>query len=219
MKLNNMSKLWITSLLLVLFVTNIQAQEKTEKRGKVTLDGMPFEYMIDECGDTLIMADLGDVSISSMRMFDNPEDLKTYRRYRRYAYHVYPYASEAIKIFREMEYATTDLKNSKRKKYIRQLQRDLKKEFEDPLRKLTKTQGMILFKMIERELDDSMFDLLKDLKGGLSASWWGTVGRMYGHHLKDGYVVGEDKILDLVLNDIDISYELPERKVIGDGGK
>jgi hypothetical protein len=199
---------------------SIIAQDQTEKRGKVTVDGTPFEYMIDECGDTLIMADLGDVSISSMRMFDNPEDLKTYRRYRRYAYHVYPYAAEAIKIFREMEYATDDLKNSKRKKYIRQLQRELKEEFEDPLRKLTKTQGMILFKMIERELDDSMFDLLKDLKGGLSASYWGTIGRVYGHRLKDGYVIGEDKILDLVLTDIDISYEMPERrKLEGDDGK
>ena len=214
-----MRALWTMALLLIFAGVNMHAQTETEKRGKLTIDGMPFEYMIDECGDTLVMADLGDVSISSMRMFDNPEDLKTYRRYRRYAYHVYPYAAEAIKIFREMEYATMEMKNSKRKKYIRQLQKELKEEFEDPLRKLTKTQGMIRFKMIERELDDSMFDLLKDLKGGLSASWWGTVGRMYGHHLKDGYVVGEDKILDLVLNDIDISYEIPERRMIEDEGK
>ena len=178
-----------------------------------------FEYMIDECGDTLIMADLGDVSISSMRLFDNPEDLKTYRRYRRYAYHVYPYATEAIKIFREVDYATNNMKPAKRRKYIRKLQKDLKDEFEDPLKKLTKTQGMVLFKMIEKELDTSMFLLLKDLKGGLSASYWGTLGRLYGHRLKDGYKRGDDHILDVVLDDIDISYELPDREgFVDDGG-
>lgn len=204
-----MRKYWILVIMGLLISNVIFAQTDEEKRGRTTINGIPFEYMIDECGDTLIMADLGDVSISSMRMFDNPDDLKTYRRYRRYAYQVYPYATEAIKIFREVEYATNTMKDSKRRKYIRQLQKDLKEEFEDPLKDLTKTQGMILFKMIEKELDTSMFDLLKDLKGGLSASYWGTIGRLYGHHLKDGYVRGEDKILDLVLDDLDISYELP----------
>lgn len=191
-------------------VVTLNAQE--EQRGKISLNGMPYEYMIDECGDTLIMADLGDVSISSMRMFDNPEDLRTYRRYRRYAYIVYPYAAEAIKIFREVEYATNNMKNNKRRKYVRKLQKDLKEEFNDPLRKLTKLQGMILFKMIEKELDTSMFDLLKSLKGGVNASYWGTMGRLYGHRLKEIYQRGDDPILDIVLDDIDISYELPDRE-------
>lgn len=207
---HEIKKFGFFAFLLVLCSQATQAQTTTEKRGKTVINGLPYEYMIDECGDTIIMASLDDVSISSMRMFDSPDDLNTYRRYRRYAYQVYPYATEAIKIFREVEYATNNMKDRKRRKYIRQLQKDLKDEFEDPLKKLTKTQGLILFKMIEKELDTSMFDLLKDLKGGLSASYWGTLGRLYGHHLKDGYVRGEDEILDLVLDDLDISYELPE---------
>lgn len=201
---------WILVALILAGGTHLMAQEE-ELRGKISIDGVPYEYMVDECGDTLIMADLGDVSISSMRMFDNPEDLKTYRRYRRYAYHVYPYAAEAIKIFREVEYATNNMKKGKRKKYIRKLQRDLKEEFNDPLRKLTKLQGMVLFKMIEKEVDASMYDLLKDLKGGFNASYWGTIGRIYGHRLKEKYQRGDDPILDLVLDDIDISYEMPDR--------
>ncbi|MEO0338970.1 MAG: DUF4294 domain-containing protein [Bacteroidota bacterium] len=208
---------WMIGLLVLGNIT-LQAQE--ENTGKVTIDGLPYEYMVDECGDTLIMATISEVPISSMRMFDNPEDLKKYRLYRRYAYKVYPYAAEAIKIFREVEYVTNDLKKSERRKHIRKLQKDLKNEFEDPLKKLTRTQGMILFKMIERELDTSMFDLLKELKGGVTASYWGTLGRLYGHRLKEKYERGENKILDLVLDDIDISYEVPERNnLLGDDGK
>ena len=187
----------------------LNAQANPEKTGRTIINGLPYEYLIDECGDTIIMASLDRVSISSMRTFESPDDLRTYRRYRRYAYQVYPYAAEAIKIFREVEYATNHMKTNQRRKYIRELQKELKEEFEDPLKQLTKTQGMVLFKMIEKELDTSMFDLLKGLKGGMSASYWGTMGRLYGHHLKDGYARGEDKILDLVLDDLDISYELP----------
>ena len=207
-----MKGFWIFGLLVFFACNHLNAQEISEKRGKIKINGLPYEYLVDECGDTLIMADLGDVSISSMRLFDNPEDLKTYRRYRRYAYHVYPYAAEAIKIFREVDYATTSMKPAKRRKYIRKLQKDLKNEFEDPLKKLTKTQGMVLFKMIEKELDTSMFDLLKELKGGFTASYWGTIGRLYGHRLKNKYERGADPILDIVLDDIDISYELPDRE-------
>lgn len=187
------------------------AAQQFEQRGVTSINGRIVEFMVDECGDTILMAQLNDVAITSKRMFDNPDDLRTYRRYRRYAYHVYPYAAEAIKIFREVEYASDNMRKGQRRRYIRVLQRDLKDEFEDPLRSLTKTQGRILFKMIERELDTSMFELLKSLKGGLSASYWGTMGRLYGHHLKDGYIRGDDPILDLVLDDIDISYEMPER--------
>jgi len=213
-----MKAFWILFGAMLFGTSALSAQDNTENRGKISINGQPFEYMVDECGDTLIMADLGDVSISSMRLFDNPEDLKTYRRYRRYAYHVYPYAAEAIKIFREVDYATNHMKNRHRKKYIRKLQKDLKREFEDPLRKLTKTQGMVLFKMIEKELDTSMFLLLKDLKGGLTASYWGTLARLYGHRLKNAYIRGDDPILDIVLDDIDISYEVPSREGFTDDG-
>jgi len=96
------------------------------------------------------------------------------------------------------------------KRHIRRLKKELKDEFADPLKHLSKTQGLILIKMIEKELDTPMYDLIKDLKGGVTATYWNTMGKLFGHHIKDGYVKGDDKILDAVLNDFDVSYELPE---------
>ena len=179
--------------------------------GHLMINGEVLPYMVDECGDTLILAELDDVSVSSPRKFETRDDYRRYLKYKRYAIKVYPYAVEAIKIFREVEYATENMKKGKRKKYIKQLQKDLKTEFEDPLKKLTKTQGKILFKMIEKELDTPMYFLIKDLRGGLTASYWGTVGRLYGHRLKDGYIEGEDPILDAVLSDLNISYDITKR--------
>lgn len=176
--------------------------------GHLMINGEILPYMIDDCGDTLIMAQLNDVSVSSPRKFETRDDYRRYLKYKRYAVEVYPYAVDAIRIFREVEYATETMKKGKRKKYVKKLQKDLKEDFEDPLKKLTKTQGKILIKMIEKELDRPMFHLIKDLRGGVTASYWGTTARFFGHRLKDGYIEGDDVILDAVLSDLNISYEI-----------
>lgn len=175
-----------------------------QQEGYTVVNGQKMEYIIDECGDTLLVANLNDISISSPTVFENRDEYKRYKKYRRYAVVVHPYAVEAINIFREVEYATNTMKNRERKKYLRKLQKDLKREFADPLKKLTKTQGYILVKMIEKELDTPMYELIKDLRGAFTATYWSTFGRTFGYRLKDGYTPGEDKILDAVLNDLNI---------------
>lgn len=185
----------------------LQAQQ-----GMLRVDGQLYPYIIDDCGDTLIVANLNDISISSFRSFDNPDDYLRYRRYRAHAVKVYPYAVEAIKLFREVEYATQTMKERERKKYIKHLHKDLKEQFTDPLKSLSRTQGLILIKMIEREVDTPLYELIKELRSGLTASYWNTLGSLFGHDLKTGYHVGEDRILDAVLQDMDISYSLPDRK-------
>lgn len=180
------------------------------QQGYTKVDGKYYPYVVDDCGDTLIVAQLSDVSVSSPVAFENEEDYKRYRRYRYYAQLVYPYAVDAIRIFRETEYMTQNMSNKDRKKYVKRLQKELKEKFEDPLKKMSKTQGRVLYRMIERELDTPIYFLIKELRGGFTARYWATMGGLYGHKLKDGYREGEDTILDLVLRDFDISYQLPE---------
>lgn len=193
-------------LLSLLLATGLFAQ----KEGYTKVDGKYYPYMVDDCGDTLIVAQLSDVSISSPEAFDNRDDYKLYRKYRRYAQSVYPYAVDAIRIFRETEYMTQSMEKKDRKRYVRRLQKELKESFEEPLKKMSKTQGKVLYRMIERELDTPIYFLIKDLRGGLTARYWATMAGFYGHKLKEGYQVGDDKILDMVLDDFDISYELPQ---------
>lgn len=187
-------------------LTALSAQQEEGVNGTTIINGQEYSIMINDCGDTLIMAQLDEISISSPRHFKDINERRKYRRYKHYATIVYPYAVEAIRIFNEVDYATKNLPKRKRKKYIRKLQKDLKKEFQDPLKKLTKTQGYILTKMIERELDTPMYDLIKSLKGSMSAAYWGTLGRTFGYHLKEGYKRGKDLLLDMVLDDMNLSY-------------
>lgn len=198
----------ISLLLLVLLVmpSSMRAQAEEEKRERITINGHVFTAIITGT-DTIIMADLEDISVSSPRNFKNRADYRRYRKYRYYGAKVYPYAQKAIKIFQEVEDATLNMRKRKRKRYIRKKYKQLKKEFKKPLKGLTKTQGKILIKMIEKELDKPFYDLMKGIRGGFTASYWHQLGKFYDYNLKEGYTEGEDPILDAVLHDFDISYK------------
>ncbi|MEO1516075.1 MAG: DUF4294 domain-containing protein [Bacteroidota bacterium] len=184
----------------------LQAQTK-ERKERLRIDGEIVTALITET-DTILIAELDDVSISSPRSFKNRDEYRRYLKYRRYAAIVYPYATKAIRIFKETEYVTQNMKKGKRKRHIKRLQKELKREFKDPLKKLTKTQGKILVKMIEKELNRPFYDLVRELRGGMTAAYWHQLSKFYGYNLKEGYIPGQDHILDAVLRDMDISHDL-----------
>lgn len=177
---------------------------------ETTVDGRVMTAMILPDGDTVITETLDDISITSLRKFQSPEDYRKYMKFKRYAAIVYPYAKEAIKIFRETEHATQTMNRRKRKKHNKQLQEELKEKFEKPLTKLTKLQGKILIKMIERELDEDMYSLIANLRGKLKAFYWHNASKLYDYDLKEGYQEGKYEILDAVLQDFDISYRIEQ---------
>ncbi len=192
----------------LILVSSVFAQSN-EREEKLEVNGQIVSALITET-DTFIIAYLDPVSISSPRTFKNNEEYRRYLLYRRYANIVYPYAKDAIRIFRETEHVTQTMSKRKRKKHIKRLQKELKEEFKDPMKNLTRTQGKILIKMIEKELDTPFYNLLKDLRGGFTATYYNEFGKFYGYHLKEGYIPGEDPILDAVLNDFNISYRLKQ---------
>ena len=182
---------------------------------RIPINGEYVSALVSD-GDTLYFSDFISVHISAPRSFSSREDYLKYRKYRRYAAKVYPFAKEAIRIFREAEHVTESMKKRKRKKYLRKLSKELKTEFEDPLKSLSKTQGKILVKMIERELDQSMFDLIKMTNGKFKAFYWNQSSKLYGYRLKHGYTEGDNPILDVVLQDFDISYDIEEKPKVYD---
>lgn len=194
-------------IMLLSFIANgIKAQPATRPvPDKIEIDGEVVTAVVTDT-DTLYIVELDNVSVTSKRKFENRQEYLTYLRYRRYANKVLPYAQEAIRIFNELENLTEDMSKKRRRKHIRRLQKDLKDQFEEPLKKLSKTQGKILVHMIEKELETPMYYLIKNLKGGVTARYWNTAGGLYGYKLRKGYIRGIDPIMDIVLDDFNISY-------------
>ncbi len=210
-----MRKTSILFILAVLLSLPLFAQ-KDKKKGKedqeaqieeMTIDGQIVSILIQD-GDTIIIADLDDVSYSSPRKFKDKEEQRYYLKMKYHAAKVYPYGVEAIKVFREVEEWSEDKKKRERKKHIKRLQKDLKEKFEDPLKNLTKTQGRILVEMVERETGATTFHIIKSLKGGAKATWWHNIGKLWGYNLKEGYIPENDPILETILSNFDVSHDV-----------
>ncbi len=196
-----MRSIILIALLSGIWLTSLSAQESVQE---ITLDDQLVTALIVD-GDTFLIADLDRVTVSSPREFESQDEYRLYKRYKRYAGVVYPYASEAIRILARYEKDTKDLSRRKTRKYSKKLSKELKENFKDPMKNLTKTQGRILIEMIEKELDQSMFDLLKTTRGGFAAGTWQSKGKLFGYDLKEKYARGQDPLLDIVLDDFDIS--------------
>ncbi|MBK7806603.1 MAG: DUF4294 domain-containing protein [Saprospiraceae bacterium] len=175
---------------------------------KLSIEGKIYPALITENGDTLILVDLDNVSITALRTFANDEEYRKYLRFRNYAAKVYPYAKEAIRIFRELEYVSQHMSKKEKKKKIAELEEQLTKEFEEPLTNLTKLQGKIMIKMIEKETGQPIYHMIKDLKGGFKAFYWNAFSKLYSYDLKEGYNRGQYPVLDAVLQDFDVSYRI-----------
>jgi len=142
-------------------------------------------HIID--GDTIPMVVLPPVSLTA-RQFCSAEEERQYKLTRRRVVKVYPYAKKAAELMIEIEEETAFLgKKRYRKRYVKQLEDELKEQFEDKLRNLTVSEGKILMEIIERNTGKVMNDILKEYKNPVTATFWRTVSKRYGYDLKSGY--------------------------------
>lgn len=129
-------------------------------------------------------------------------------RYQRLTYNlkkVYPYAlvvrSSIADINHELEKIPDD---RERRKYLKNIEKDIFGEYEDDVRDMTITQGRLLIKLIDRETQNTSYELIRQYRGSFSASFWQAIARIFGTNLKAEYdPYGEDFIIELIINEID----------------
>lgn len=194
-------------LIMIFFAFGAFAQETVLSFQKV-VDGKVLEGKIDENGDTTYSEQIEMVFVVHKRKFKSKKERLYYRYTATNANIVYPYAVQAIKTLRELEATTKDLKKRNRKQHVKQLQEDLEDDFKAQLKTLTQSQGRILIAMIEREMEEPLYDLVKDWKGGFSATYWCTLAKMYDVDIKEGYHPEDDPILEIILKSKNISHNV-----------
>jgi len=165
--------------------------------------GGAWARMEVENGDTTFVMSLWPVRISSRRAFKDLDEQRLYYRYVRAARKVYPYALQAIELYRDIQEETADMSKGQRRRFIRREHRELKEDFKEQMMNLSKTEGRVLIKMIERQLDKPFYNIIKETRGGATALYWQTAGRFWGYDLKEGYQLGGVTLLDDALLDYD----------------
>ncbi len=112
-------------------------------------------------------------------------------------------------VFNDIEKHIADNPNKAEvSKYINSREKELKKEFTDPLKNLSVYQGKVLMKLINRQTGGTnCYDILRELKGGFTARFWQTVAYVFGSDLKQPYdAKGKDAEMESIVKEVQRMY-------------
>lgn len=151
------------------------------------------------------VADHGDtithIYILPVYVFSRKVDLRRYRKLVEAVKKVYPVARAARARMDEMEAELTRLSTKKaRKAYIRSVYDQIREEYAPVLKKMTRTQGRVLLKLIDRETEYTAYQILREFRGGFVAGFWQGMSRLFGQDLKSQYdKEGDDRMIEQIV--------------------
>ena len=147
-----------------------------------------------QTGEQTIWIDLLPVIVYPNERFRNKAEEQFYWRTVRDVKRTLPYAKLINRTLQETyEYlGTFDTKNEK-DAYLKSFEKDLYKQYKPIMKKMTKSQGKMMIKLINRETNQNSYSIVKAFMGTFRAGFWQTFGRFFGVNLKTGYNPQGDK--------------------------
>ncbi|MBE6190132.1 MAG: DUF4294 domain-containing protein [Rikenellaceae bacterium] len=140
------------------------------------------------------------VDILPVYVFNKKADLRRYRRLVDAVKKVYPLAQIAKQKMHDMEGELLTLSKKEQRKYIKQCYKQILDEYTPVAKRMTRTQGRVLVKLIDRETDYTAYEVIREFRGGFVASFWQGIGRIFGHNLKSEYdKENEDRVLEQIV--------------------
>lgn len=180
------------------YVTNINPDKRTPLS---TIYLMPNVYpaVVME-GDTIACMWLGDFIKYSPITFRSTKDQIAYSKLIRDVKKTLPYAKEIAGIITETyEYMETLPNDKARQDHLNRMEKYLKDEYTPKMKKLTKSQGQLLMKLVDRETNSSSYHIIDAFMGSLKAWSYNLFAGMFGNSLKVRYnPYGEDRVTERV---------------------
>ena len=159
-------------------------------------------FIIDDNGDTLPVVNIETVTV---RHFKKRRQQIKYDKLMRNVKKAYPYAiaarDELATMNSNLEGVTDPVE---REAYIKDYEKQMFKRYEKELRALTISQGRILLKLVDREINNTAFELVQEYRGSFSAYFWQGVARIFGENLKSEYDPDEE---DMYIEEIVLLIE------------
>ena len=147
--------------------------------------------------------DLNEVVIYNPVEFSNNKERLDYFVLKRKVLKVYPYAKMASERLTKLNLRLEKIKSKrKQKKYTRMLEKFLQEELTAELKRLTRTEGQILVKLIYRETGVSAYSLVREFRNGFRAFTYNTIAKVFKISLKEKYDppnVREDLFIEDIL--------------------
>ena len=142
----------------------------------------------------------------------NKKSKKRYTRLEKNVRKVYPYAlkisdllSEYSSLIEGLDQYSGLIKYQKKRSIFSKIEDDLISEYGYSIKKLRKSQGRILIKLVDRETDRTSFQVIKEFRNIFSAGFWQLTARVFGHNLLSEYNPddGEDRMIENIINKIE----------------
>ncbi len=136
-------------------------------------------------GEQVIVLD--ELVLRANPHFNNQLDRNFYFFLNKKLNRVYPLFLDALEQYRSIQRESANMKGSERNKYIKQRQTELAASYEKQLRDLTTSEGQVFAKLMNRATGKTVYEIIKELRGGWSAFWWNVKGNIADVNLKTPY--------------------------------
>ena len=145
---------------------------------------------------------LEEVVLFQPLTFSSIKELRQYVILRNRTLRVYPYAKLASDRLDTLSIRLKNIKSNRKKKtYIKRIENFIYDEFEEELKKLSRSQGRILIKLVHRQTGETTHSLIKELRNGWRAFVYQTTASLFKLSLKDTYNPGTNYD-DFLIEDI-----------------
>ncbi|HLN20078.1 MAG TPA: DUF4294 domain-containing protein [Bacteroidales bacterium] len=201
-----MKAAFIILFLIVMIPAN--AQSDTLQPDNDSVPGRTYLIQnVERNGEVLPEIEIKEVTVIG-RPSKETSKKSEYRKYERLIYNlkkVYPYALVVRRKLDEVNQTMLQIKTDKeRKEYIKEFEKNIFGEYEDDIRNMTITQGRLLIKLIDRETQNTSYDLIKEYRGRFTAAFWQGIAKIFGTNLKEQYdPYGEDALIEVLIWEID----------------
>jgi len=169
----------------------------------LTVSEIPEKIKMESIAVSLKMVDvIGDDDRSRKKLTRIERDVRK----------VYPFAKVFSNYLKTYEGIIDTLENYsglsryyKKRKIFSAIENDLLTKYDYSIRKLTRRQGRILIRLIDREANRTSFKIIRDFRNVFTAGFWQITARLFGHNLKSSYNPhkGEDRIIEYIINKIE----------------
>lgn len=166
-----------------------------------------YSFRIDEEGDTVTVIHLNELTCFTPWHFRNSKEEQFYWRTVRNVRLTLPYAKLiAETLIETYEYIETFPTTEERERYLKDMEGAIFEQYKPVLKKFSRTQAKVLVKLIQRETNQTSYEIIRAFLGSFRATFWQGFGRLMGVNLKtqfDPEHDREDAILERVATRIE----------------
>lgn len=162
------------------------------------------KYLVPMCvyqGDTIPYVKIPTVYIFKPLRFKNEKERREYNKLIYNVKKVLPISYEINQaVIETYEYIITLPSEKERQKHIKRVEKGLKQQYTPRMKKLTFAQGKLLIKLVDRQSNQSSYELVKAFMGPFKAGFYQTFASVFGASLKKEYdPLGEDWLVEQII--------------------